>query len=250
MTRIETVAEVLAGVWAIAESRKLTKYSQSSDNVYSFEPNPAYVPLLNVVQEKCAHKNAAWQNKGRLRMSCPECGIEWSPTSSTFLPPVGLKPRCWDDMPPGALAGALEEAATKLPYKVYVAFRDAEDPQAEDVDGDTARAMLTALQPAAPMSDIIVCQACHGEGGFNRFEQVPEGDGTGVRDVHQWIPCSSCENEKKSRERERDNMGIEFIHSWYRWALPFGVIYTGWNSGGFVEVRFLCWGVTLWWGDE
>ena len=37
----------------------------------------------------------------------------------------------------------------------------------------------------------MICRACKGAGGFNRFIEVP-ASGTSTQTLHEWVPCSLC----------------------------------------------------------
>ena len=38
----------------------------------------------------------------------------------------------------------------------------------------------------------MICRACKGAGGINRFIEMPMAGGTTTQTLHEWIPCSLC----------------------------------------------------------
>ncbi len=110
-------------------------------------PNPIYVPLLNVVRDKCfscrgngkdIHCSCDYAPCLHSELACPACGGG------------GYITRSWDDLPKGALAGALLHALLLTPRIAISGQKYLEIITAPfDPDQAAVQAVLTILEALA-----------------------------------------------------------------------------------------------------
>ena len=157
---IQTVPEMLAELRTLAEAKQVVHHSPDFEGdkpgdigTNSYEPNPKYARLLNVVRKECDHENSAWRDTGGLDAFCPECRAEWG-RGADFRIPVGYKPRSWDDALDGALEGALKNVCVSLGW--FVTWDTINDQVVADVlDSES----FTLAQVYAPTSVEAVLMA-------------------------------------------------------------------------------------------